>query len=218
MTGLRRTMSVAAVVAAAMVFGTTTATHAAVTFTLDDYAVTVNSTDPGLVIQQQELLGTPWVFDLELGQSTTVDLFEIWTDEGSVNWDDLTPKDISVAFSFSSPPPPFDGSSTGHTAGQWLFGAIQWGDVVWNSPLELPLGYLGDGMLKITLSNETFNEGLFGLSEGPGYGATVEATFTLLAEPTAIPEPASMLVWGSLGLLSVVAVTARRNKARRSRA
>jgi len=56
------------------------------------------------------------------------------------------------------------------------------------------------------------------LSEGPGYGATVEATFTLLAEPTAIPEPASMLVWGSLGLLSVVAVTARRNKARRSRA
>lgn len=215
-------MFVAAVVAAAMVLGTTTAAQAAVTFSLDDYTVAVNSADPGLVIEQQKLLDTAWVFDLEEGQSKTVDLFKIWTDEESVNQgEDTVPKGISVAFSFSSPPPPFSGSSTGSTFGvydgNWWFNS-QSGYVEWNNPLELKLGYLEDGLLRITLSDETFNWGLYGLWEGECFGATVEATFTLVAEPTPIPEPASMLVWGSLGLLSVVAVAARRNRARRNRA
>lgn len=209
-------MVVAAVVAAAMVLGTTTAAQAAVTFALDDYAVTANTGD-GLIINTADLLEKPFEFTLELGTPQVVDLFAIWTPEGDVGSDDVASRDISVDFSFSVPEPAFGGVLEGSTRGHVSWTEFyQWGRVEWDNPLILSFGYLASGQLRIDLSDETFNAGSWWhLGD---CGAKVQATFTLVAEPTAIPEPASVLVWGSLGLLSVVAVSARRNRARRSRA
>jgi hypothetical protein len=72
----------------------------------------------------------------------------------------------------------------------------------------LVFGPNNDGILRIALSDAIFNVGLFGLGS---CGAVVDATFTLAAEPTqAVPEPSSTMVWGGLGLLSVVVVSAKR--------
>jgi hypothetical protein len=193
--------------------------HASI-FELDDYTISAHSSDPGLVIETSDLLGEPYEFDLAtVGSSTTVDLFRIWTNETVVNGgEDTDAKPISVDFSFIAPPPEFGGTSTGETDGLRgfvfiiPFGA---GSLVWDAPLELAFGPLSDGLLQIELSNAIFNAGLGfgGLTPGESHGATVEATFTLLAEATGlpgppgggvVPEPATAFVWSALAALGLL--------------
>jgi hypothetical protein len=150
--------------------------HAAL-FTLGSYNVAFNMNDPGLVLWQQSLLGTPTSFSLAtVGQSFTTALFRLGTNETSLNLDDLIPHGISVGFGFTSPPPGFGGTAHGATGGFWFKKGF--GYAIWNNPLVLSFG--NTGLLGISLSNATF-----GL---PG-SAIISATFELLRADSAPPVP-----------------------------
>jgi hypothetical protein len=199
--------SLAALVVAAGVAVAAMPAQASISFTLDNYTVSANS-GAGLVVQTADVLSQPYGFDLDgVGDSVTVDLFEIWTPEQQLDLDDVFPQVISVAFDFIAPQPSFGGLSTGVTgAATILIGSG--GYLSWDGPIVLNFGPNGDGQLQISLSNEIFNP-WFGTNFRPGqaYGATVEAEFTLLAEASApvVPEPTTILVWSGLALMGLVA-------------
>jgi len=182
---------------------------------------TVNavSSDPGLVVKT-DVLG-PISLNLQNNVSQTVDLFRIWTDESYVNLDDIWDSSASVTFTFDVPSPQFGGNVNGTTSGAWRlnwrnpsYGEI--GD--WDDPLVLGFGPSGDGILEISLSEEVFNEGPYGWSQGspgqltPGkqYGANVQAEFLMTQTPsvgqiTAVPVPATIGLFG-FGLAGLGAV------------
>lgn len=166
-------------------------------FTLDHYDVNLKNADPGLVLQWAPELSMPVSGNLDLGIPQTVDLFSIWTDETDVGWDDMVAYPISVDFYFTQPTPAFSGSIYGETFGVSLLGIVEYGKVEWDSGSIFNFGPLGDGELRVSLSDEIFNKGLFGLKEGERYGAIVEATFKLKNEASPVPEPATMLLLGS---------------------
>lgn len=165
-----------------------------------DYEVSLNDSDPGLVVNSQDVADNPFSFNLNAGESHEFDLFRIWTDEGTVNGDDISAKDISVDFNFTSPGQ-VSGSVNGTTNG-WkggFFGSIQEGVLTWGGPLELTFGPQGDGKLLITLSDEVFNKGfLWGTHDGERFGASVKATIELVKEAS-VPEPGTLALLG-LGL------------------
>lgn len=191
--------SIAALTAGLGVLTLTSTAHAATLFELDNFDVNLNNSDPGLVLNWSPVLNTPVSHTLDVGESVTFDLFEIWTNETTVNKDDKATKPISVDFSFSSPEI-FGGTVEGDTSGiSFLGGIIQSGQVAWNDPLTLAFG--NGGKLGVSLSDEFFNFGLFGLNPGQAKGATVEATFTLIAESSKqVPEPSGLLGLSLLGL------------------
>src|SRR5262245_540863 len=148
---LLRAMTIAAGAVFAAVVGVASA-HA-VTFNGSFGVTQLNTTDPGLVVAVSPTSGGLG-FDLpNAGNSTTFGLFDIWTDETSVNADDRVAKPISVNFTFTSPAA--SGNVGGNTLGGSLLGIFQFGRVVWGAPLLLPFG--DGGQLLITLSDETFN-------------------------------------------------------------
>lgn len=151
-------------------------------------------TDPGLVVQTSPSSGLG-SFDLQVGQSTTFKLFDIWTNETSVNFDDTIARTLLATFSLSSPVS--SGSATGSTQGHG--GILQYGTLNWAGPASLAFG--NGGLLTISLSNATFNWGLFGLSPGQKHGATVYATATYAVAPVPVPA-AGVAMAGGLGLLA----------------
>jgi hypothetical protein len=168
------------------------ATPAFATDFVGSYTVTLNTTDPGLVLDTQSI-NTDLGFTLtSVGDSQSVDLFDLFTNETTVNSDDTALKPISVSFDFTTPAT--SGSVTGQTNGQKiLFGLFQDGVVNWDGPQVLDFG--NGGELQVSLNNATFNTGLFGLNHGEKAGADIVADFTLLQSPSAVPEPA---VWGMM--------------------
>lgn len=171
--------------AVTLVFGMV-GTASAMVFTLDSYNVTLNESDPGLVLYWNPILTTPASVDLEVGESITFGLFELGTDETWSNADDKMEKNISVAFDFSSPEVYTTG--TGKTVGDtWLF--FSWGEVEWNNPVEFSFG--GIGLFTIDLEDDGFCT--------PG-STTIDATLTYVR---AVPVPSTILLMGS-GLLSLV--------------
>jgi hypothetical protein len=166
-----------------------TPAHAA-QFTLGSFDVTLRDSDPGLVLWETPLLGTPTTFELNtVGSTVSKQLFRIGTGEEALNVDDLVPYDISVAFNFTYPGS-FAGTALGMTGAGWLF--KDFGYVTWDNPLKVAFG--NSGLLGISLTNVTF-----GL---PG-SARVDAKFTLLQADTGgatrVPEPATMLLFGMAG-------------------
>jgi len=155
--------------------------------------------------------GNNFSFELtSVGQSVTFRLLDIWTNEPSLQADDLVSRAIEAVFNFTAPPPPFGGSVDGDTVAGTILIASG-GNVAWDGSEILTFGGLGDGQLRVSLSDEVFNVG-GGLNFTPGraYGASVDVTFKLLANATEVPEPLTIGLLG-MGLVGL-GVAARRRR------
>ena len=72
----------------------------ALVFTLSSYSVDLHESGPGLIVDSAPVLPFGSSFDLDPGDSVTVDLFDIWTDESWINGDDLAADAITVGLGF----------------------------------------------------------------------------------------------------------------------
>jgi len=193
---MRKLLSLAAIAAAVCTASAANATTFAGTFD-----VTANQDaglNGGLVIDASPNPGS-FNFNLNnVGSSTTVNLFTIWTSETALNSDDFAHKPISVDFSFTQPTS-FDGSVGGTTTGDSTFvliGFLENGSVNWNDPVNFSFG--NGGVLQVNLNNASFNTGFDALDPGKSEGAQVKATFKLIHASAAVPEPATwaMMIGG----------------------
>jgi hypothetical protein len=162
--------------------------------------------DPGLVVKTYPNNGS-LNFNLDDGESKSMKLFRIWTDESSVGSDDKIPNDLAVNFSLNGANGPVGGSVEGHTAWYGLLNA-QWGSLDFGGPIDLDVG---TGILSIALKGlDDFNKGLYGLKEGKKHGGDVYAKFSY-QEVAPVPLPAGLgLMAAGLGALGVAS---RRRKA-----
>jgi hypothetical protein len=151
-----------------------------------------NVADPGLVLNYTLAPGVAGTnFNLNDGNSNAFDFFSIWTNETYVNSDDLVSKAITATLNFSDP---LTGATVNGVTfgGSIIFGISQWGEVQWGGPATVTLG---DRVFSLSLSNETFNPGFFGLSNGQSCGAIVRATITQISStsgsPSQVPEHAN---------------------------
>lgn len=180
------------------------------------YQVNFNSSDPGLVVQTEDLVGNPLILDLDVGVAQEFELFRIWTDETAINGDDTATISGSVEWAFVQPGA--FASSQGATAGFSVFlNIFQGGQIDWANPTLL--NFDNGATMEISLSNEHFNAGLFGLTPGKEHGAIVRATLLLTgsgstdvgnATATEVSETpaAALLGFGLVGL----AFAARRRR------
>jgi hypothetical protein len=170
----------------------------ALLFNLGSYDVTLNTTDPGLVLYSNPILSEPASFNLNVGQSTTFALFRIGTDESTVNWgEDTVSKDISVSFDFSTPD--VTNSIEGTTRGAWFL-FWDYGTVDWENPASFYFG--NGGLFTISLCDVDFGV--------PG-SAIVNATLKYDRASAPVPEPATLLLLGS-GLLGAAGLRRRNRK------
>lgn len=181
------------------------------------FSVDANTEDPGLKIDITNT-ASPFQFDLNVGETVSGTAFTISTPEGWVNSDDWALKQINVNFSFSLPDA-LSGSISGTTQGWSFYGLVQGGDLNWTDggSKDLYYGPNSDGHLRVWLEDTTFGKGLFGLD---GWGAKVyggiklisDATGPVVDDPTVVPEPQGILLFGLglLGLLTACRVRQRR--------
>jgi hypothetical protein len=141
---------------------------------------------------------------LNPGQSDTIGLFYVGTDEDSVDLDDWIPYLASVTFNFSNPDY-VDGQVLGLTGGGYYgYREGEKGYIGWDNPLSVSFG--SNGTLLISLSKATFDVP----TEQPG--SIVWATFKLVGgstPPASVPEPSSLALLG-VGLGAVVARARRK--------
>lgn len=164
------------------------------TFSLSGAAFGTNA---GLITKSDVASGA---FNLNLsnGQSTTVNLFHIFTSEPTVDADDLISRQILAGFTAlgSGSTDVISGAVRGFKAG-----TLHWGAVAWAAPIVLDLGQ--GNQLLITLGNTIFNLGNGGLAAGTSNGSDVQATFTYIIAPVPVPA-AGLLLLGGFGALGAI--------------
>lgn len=184
---------------------------------------TYDNSDPGLVLGVKTLSSSAFNLDLGASNPQSVDLFNLYTNEAAVNWDDLAASPISLTFAFSAPTPN-NGPITigGTTQGYAKFlGVVQGGKLTWQDGGSalftwadgLP-GVTDPGRMTLSVNGGTFNEGLFGLNEGKKHGLKVTANFDWDNDPTfaaAVPEPGTWALM--IGGFGMAGATLRRRRA-----
>ena len=169
------------------------------TFTLDNYNVSLNTSDPGLVLYWNPILTQPTSWNLNVGQNTGwFDLFRVGTTEGTVNLsDDLAQLPISVSFNWSAPAGTIPDSVNGETYGWTIFivdgAVVDWAD----SPALFNFGT--GGLFTLALQDNTFGV--------PG-AANIKAKLTYVS--ASVPEPFTLLLLG-IGLVGLAGVRKIRN-------
>lgn len=184
------------------------------------YSVDAHSSGSGLLINTADVAPNAFSYDLSVGQSVSFGLFDIWTGENSLDTGffscgaDCDPRGISVNFGLIKPETG-QGSVDGNTRGQFtgFLSFNQQGEVNWDGPLDIAFGAQNDGLFQISLSDETFNKGLFGLHSGRENGATVQANLTLVSDASAadVPEPGTFGLF-TLALAAIGFGVSRRRK------
>jgi hypothetical protein len=137
-------------------------------------------------------------FALDDWQSWTFNFFDIWTEEGDVATDDTTATSITATLDFDAS----DGlSPDGHTVG--VSGIFESGKIRWHRPVTVTAG--GRTFI-LSLSDEEFNGGLFGLTEG----ATVEATIKQISSDFSVPDNGSTAMLLGLAFIALALVCQRK--------
>src|SRR5438270_950228 len=100
-------------------------------------SVTADNAEPGLVIDtmvKSTVAGTS--FSLDNGASFSFSFFDIWTNEPTINADDLVASPISATLNFTNP---FTGATVNGitVGGSWMKGLSQWGQLTWNGPITV---------------------------------------------------------------------------------
>jgi hypothetical protein len=151
-------------------------------------------------------------FSLDDGDSYTFDFFQIWTDESTINPDDVISQDITADLDFTAPPGvtvEIDGQTVGtdrpiefrgHVIGTLGTGAeVTWDDV---PPIDV---IAGDREFNVSLSDTWFNSFLGFYVPGELFAGTVEATVTQISgtltsvdSPAVAPLPASSYAGAAL--------------------
>lgn len=171
---------------AALALALAAAPAGAATFT-GDYSVSFRNSDPGLVLQVQDLPGALNFSLNNVGDTASAALFKVWTNEAAVNADDLVSYPIAVTFGFTGPNA-FGGVVNGQSQGSSaLFGLFQNGSINWAGGGSTVLNFGNGGKLLVDLDDVVFNSGVLGLKGGVGHAATICAEFTLLQ--ASVPEP-----------------------------
>jgi hypothetical protein len=176
---------------------------------------TYENADPGLVLNVQNLSSSNFSVDLGATDPQSINLFNLYTNETSVNPDDQTISPISLKFTFTAPTPNngpiiIGGSTQGYAE---FFGIVQGGKLTWQNGGQAQLTYGNNlsGLMTLGVNGGTFNEGLFGLDEGKKQGLKVQATFDWDHDPTAVPEPATWALM--IGGFGMAGATLRRRRA-----
>ena len=199
---MSKALSFAAAGAALLLVAGAATSASAVTYTMSSYSISSYQGNNGLDIETAHDENTPLTFNLNGNNATLgpIDLFDIWTDEDSVDNSDETQRPISlVQFTFSAPSPN-GGTVTGETFGvdgQKINDGprdLEWppraelrrrvpDDHAWQCNVQRWRRQQPPGCPSIVTSNDCLNPGQWN-------DADVTATFTQTIN-AGVPEPAS---------------------------
>jgi hypothetical protein len=213
-------MSTKALLASVIAAGALASSPAFATEFIGTVTPTYNSNDSNGLGVSVDPIHSAFDFNLNsIGQSFTLSLFNLFTDESSVDSSDKIAKAISVAFKFTQPvssTTTISGTTFGVTDPINKNNDYEYGQVAWGNGGIGALAFGNGGLLQIALIGDTiFNygkNGLDDLGDCDGSAAQINAKFTLEHLSTSVPEPYewALMLMG----VGLVGATLRQNRRR----